>query len=112
MKTYEIIKYLTDEEIERGLATEYTPRNRFNMSLPRNCDGRCFLGEAVPLFDKWSPHEQIPSPTPHFFGTQLAERGPMFEIERAADEFVDDFDRGLITDLAATIAASRALHSS
>lgn len=109
IKTYDIFGYLTDEEIERGLATEYIPRNLYDVVMPRNCEGRCFLGEAVPLFDNWDKNTQVPSPTPSFFATQLERlgRGDKFDIVLDAQDFTEDFDRGLIKDLAATAAASR-----
>jgi hypothetical protein len=109
VKTYPILKLLTDEEVERMLAPEYEIRNIHDTSRPamlcadtetdRNC---CPFSFVTGIF---------PQPVPHRIADYLSGRGGFSygEIQRMASDFTDDNDNGEIRpeDLAEIVRASR-----
>lgn len=109
MKTYPILKLLTDVEVERMLAPEYRQvcvDDKYAPSMLcadteiyRNC---CPFSFVVDIF---------PSPVPYVIAGYLIGRGGFTrdEIYRMADEFTDDNDKGKIKpeDLAEIVRLSR-----
>lgn len=118
MKTYPILKHLTDAEIERALAHTYTPQYRLTtqgrQACPESRNNRCFLGEALVI--RHLGGMRAGSPKPSMVAIHLVEhpegRGidPITDLDmltELTEAFVKDFDDGKIEDLAATVAASR-----
>ena len=110
MKTYDILKLLTDEEIAAGLSVEYGIGKHVTSSKRyADSEGYCFLGRALDARFRLVFGEPIRLPLSGeviaALGERVTDRTPIYN---SWDRFVVDFDAGLITDLPTTVAASRA----
>ena len=109
IKTYDILKLLTDEEIAAGLSVKYgIGRHVTSSKRCADSEGYCFLGRALDSRFRLVFGEPIRLPLSHeviaALGERVTDRTPIYT---AWDQFVVDFDAGLIIDLPATITASR-----
>ena len=109
MKTYDILRLLTDEEVERMLSARYyvvRVGDRVSVGLRTDYDGLsgcCPLGVAL--------KGCAPSPTPYLIAHTMEWRGGYAydQLIGPAVEFTDDADHGMIRpeDLAEIVRLSR-----
>lgn len=100
--TYAIAQYLTDEQKAAALAVTYRPltKGKGRNPLPRSKDGCCPLGVALratdPMFHGVPTAGNVAC---QLTGIEYAEWVGYPEYV-AAQRFIDDWDAGMISDLA------------
>lgn len=106
MKTYPILQLLTDEEVERMLATQY--RRIFSHAL-RNSNLCCPMGEALRIPGIFALY--APAPTTALIAETLEDRTDIDypTLVDMAYAFTNDVDKGKIKpeDLAEIVRLSR-----
>jgi hypothetical protein len=99
---YEIARYLSDEAKRAAVARSYTAtRERHPLDpyvSPRCASGMCPMGAAMLIIAGYVS----PTPSAH----QLAAALDDMAARGAAERFMDDWDKGRITDLAAALGVS------
>jgi hypothetical protein len=101
---YEIAKYLSDEAKCAALARSYAPASPDDrLCRPRCADGMCPLGVALRAMGKHNAYSYCPVAPDE---TEVAELLEDDGAREPARLFIDDWDEGRITDLAAALGVS------